>query len=58
MKPKALLIILIISIFFSCLKQKTIPPATEHNLVFTELSQVWDEAMPLGNGMVGNLVWQ
>ncbi len=28
------------------------------NLVFNELAAVWDEAMPLGNGMVGNLVWQ
>ncbi len=29
-----------------------------HNLEFTELAQVWDEAVPLGNGMVGTLIWQ
>lgn len=33
-------------------------PSPEHNLVFDELATVWDEAMPIGNGMVGNLVWQ
>jgi alpha-L-fucosidase 2 len=58
MKSKILLSALLIFIFFSCEKQKTEPLATGHNLEFTKLAQVWDEAMPLGNGMVGNLVWQ
>lgn len=31
---------------------------TKHNLVFTKLANKWDEAMPLGNGMLGALVWQ
>jgi alpha-L-fucosidase 2 len=60
MKSKTLLIILFVSILFSCAKQKpqSKSHAAGHNLVFNELAQVWDEAMPLGNAMVGNLVWQ
>jgi alpha-L-fucosidase 2 len=60
MKPKTLILALIVSTLFSCSKQtqNTMQPAAEHNLVFTELATTWDEAMPLGNGMVGNLVWQ
>lgn len=33
-------------------------PKDAHNLQFTELAQTWDEAMPLGNGMVGALIWE
>jgi len=33
-------------------------PADEHNLNFKELADTWDEAIPLGNGMIGNLVWK
>ncbi|MBZ4188674.1 glycoside hydrolase family 95 protein [Niabella sp. 3A5MI-3] len=33
-------------------------PAAKHNLKFDHLAQRWDEAMPLGNGMLGALVWQ
>jgi len=33
-------------------------PSGKHNLVFTQLASRWDEAMPLGNGMLGALVWQ
>lgn len=33
-------------------------PGPSHNLQFTELQKKWDEAMPLGNGMMGALVWQ
>lgn len=29
-----------------------------HDLQFQTLAQRWDEALPLGNGMVGNLIWQ
>ena len=32
--------------------------ATPHDLVFEDLATVWDEAMPMGNGEVGALVWQ
>ncbi|SDC66390.1 glycosyl hydrolase family 95 catalytic domain-containing protein [Niabella drilacis] len=33
-------------------------PAGKHNLLFTQLASRWDEAIPLGNGMLGALVWQ
>ncbi len=47
--------ILVIS---SCSSEPVPGPAEKYNLEFTELATSWDEAMPLGNGMVGNLVWQ
>ncbi len=31
---------------------------SKYNLSFSDLAKTWDEAMPLGNGMVGQLVWQ
>ena len=31
---------------------------SESDLVFNDLATVWDEAMPLGNATVGELVWQ
>ncbi|MGN7784876.1 glycosyl hydrolase family 95 catalytic domain-containing protein [Niabella sp. 22666] len=33
-------------------------PGPQHNLKFNELAKRWDEAIPLGNGMLGALVWQ
>lgn len=33
-------------------------PKPAHNLHFNKLASRWDEAMPLGNGMLGALVWQ
>ncbi|WP_192901572.1 glycosyl hydrolase family 95 catalytic domain-containing protein [Anseongella ginsenosidimutans] len=32
--------------------------STEHNLAFDSLAGRWDEAMPLGNGILGALVWK
>ncbi len=32
-------------------------PRPEHGLHYTEPATVWDEAMPLGNGLLGALVW-
>lgn len=45
-------------LFWGCAPEKSPMPRNEHNLIFSELAQTWDEAVPLGNGMVGNLVWQ
>lgn len=58
MNTKTFLIIGIISILISCSQQKQQYTSVGHNLIFPELATSWDEAMPLGNGMVGNLVWQ
>nr|AUN37887.1 hypothetical protein [uncultured bacterium] len=33
-------------------------PTSQHDLNFKTLSTTWDEGIPLGNGMVGALVWQ
>lgn len=33
-------------------------PGREHNLVFDTLAKKWDEAIPLGNGWLGALIWQ
>ena len=33
-------------------------PRAEHDMVFTDLATRWDEAVPLGNGMVGALIWR
>jgi alpha-L-fucosidase 2 len=34
------------------------PPFPESNLIFTELAKSWDEGIPLGNGIMGALVWE
>ena len=48
---------LIAIVFFSgyCLQAQ---PKAEHNLVFDSLAKRWDEAIPLGNGWIGALIWQ
>lgn len=33
-------------------------PAAKHNLRFEKLARVWDEALPLGNGTIGALIWE
>jgi len=33
-------------------------PSPRHFLKFNELAKRWDEAIPLGNGMLGALIWQ
>lgn len=36
----------------------TSQPALKNDLHFNALATAWDEAIPLGNGMIGALVWQ
>src|SRR6218665_3866500 len=33
-------------------------PLVQHDLQFDSLATVWDEAIPLGNGTVGALIWK
>ncbi|WP_422080914.1 glycosyl hydrolase family 95 catalytic domain-containing protein [Ulvibacterium sp.] len=48
-----------ILLFFSCDATYEIEPtANPNDLHFNALSKVWDEAIPLGNGIVGSLVWE
>lgn len=58
MKRPLLLIILAVfqQAFCQNNKLKLIP--SEHDLVFTNLASSWDEAVPLGNGMLGVLIWE
>jgi alpha-L-fucosidase 2 len=51
---KELLIALILFSFISSLAQVPF----RHDLQFNTIPQKWDEALPLGNAMVGNLIWQ
>jgi alpha-L-fucosidase 2 len=38
-------------------KPLTLNPSV-HDLVFNDLATTWDEGMPIGNGLIGGLVWQ
>ena len=46
----------IIVIFF--ITTATAQPAAHDNLLFDSLAKRWDEAIPLGNGWLGALIWQ
>jgi alpha-L-fucosidase 2 len=41
-----------------CLSPDTPAVPPDHDLVFDELARTWDEAIPLGNAILGNLVWE
>ena len=52
---------LIFSLLFVCqviYPVSAMASVTGHNLTFHQLATSWDEAIPLGNGMLGALVWQ
>lgn len=55
---KTLLITFFILAFLSYSGRSNSGKEQNHKLVFNELASSWDEAMPLGNGIIGNLVWQ
>lgn len=42
----------------SCQQNQRQPQASAHDLVFSDLAESWDEGIPLGNGMMGALVWE
>jgi alpha-L-fucosidase 2 len=46
--------IIICVLFYSNVSAQT----TRHDLHFDTLARRWDEAIPLGNGMLGALIWQ
>jgi len=46
-------------LFNSCSRQAAISISPSgHDLYFEKLAARWDEAIPLGNGMLGALIWQ
>lgn len=56
MNTKSLLILLAAVILnIDHLQAKT---QTFHGLQFNALPTIWDEAIPLGNGIIGNLIWE
>ena len=50
------LFILFLTASFSCSSPQG--PAPQNNLKFNSLAKTWDEGLPLGNGWLGELVWQ
>jgi alpha-L-fucosidase 2 len=56
MRTSIILHILLLVIFpFTIISAQ---PKPQYNLQFDHLANKWDEAMPLGNGMLGVLIWQ
>jgi len=57
---KILIILVIETLGFlgGLLGQNTDNQNVNHNLTFNQLATTWDEAIPLGNGMLGTLIWQ
>jgi alpha-L-fucosidase 2 len=60
MNLNRILLLFLIMFSFSCStgnKNEFTPPANTF-LHFNELAKSWDEAVPLGNGMIGALIWE
>ena len=57
---KSLFFLIFIICFASCTHylEYVTTENSENDLIFNDLSKVWDEGMPMGNGEVGVLVWQ
>ncbi len=58
MNKTSLLLLIAFLAALSCSKNVQTEPSAQQNLVFNELAQKWDEALPLGNGMLGCLIWE
>jgi alpha-L-fucosidase 2 len=52
------LFLLPIILFGSLYITEAAPNDPKYNLQFSSLASTWDEAIPIGNGMLGALVWQ
>jgi alpha-L-fucosidase 2 len=53
-----ILTITILPFLIKAQKKNEFLPPPQYNLKFNALATTWDEAMPLGNGMVGSLIWK
>lgn len=50
---------LLLTAFAGCRGREEGPgPAARHDLAFSGLASTWDEGLPLGNGLIGQLVWR
>jgi len=54
---KLIMFLLMVPLLLSCSEKRRGKPGP-HDLYFTSLATVWDEAIPIGNGITGALVWQ
>jgi len=55
--PKVLRLLSLAIIISACSINAPGKPMPKHGLHFKTPSQTWDEAIPLGNGLLGALVW-
>jgi alpha-L-fucosidase 2 len=53
-----LTIVVAVGVWLSAAGPASALPADKHDLVFAGLPRSWDEGVPLGNGLLGALVWQ
>ena len=60
MKMKKITILLLFAFLISCSKKEEGVTISfgKHDLVSQELAKTWDEGVPLGNGIIGSLIWQ
>ena len=54
----SLTFVFVLAIACGCTIASEAQTGDAHDLLFSALPRVWDEGLPLGNGMVGALVWQ
>lgn len=47
-----------VAVLFAFMQLLAAQPRPAHNLVFDTMATRWDEAIPLGNGWLGALIWQ
>ncbi len=45
------------SLTFNAFGISPVQLAQKHNIVYTQVAKTWDEGLPLGNGLMGALVW-
>ena len=46
-------------VFFSfCVNYISAQPNEAHNLYFDQIPSKWDEGLPMGNGLLGTLIWE
>ena len=55
---KHIIAMTIVVSFCGCQTDRINLSPSAHDLVFSDLATTWDEAMPLGNAIIGALVWQ
>jgi alpha-L-fucosidase 2 len=54
----AKILVVLFAFISACNQEKIILTPDKHDLQYSQLASTWDEAIPLGNGMLGLLVWK